>query len=64
MDTEEIRTFLEIVRQGSFSKAARELDLAQPTVSTRIQALDKEAGGALLPTEVRRSMRAGTPDVR
>jgi DNA-binding transcriptional LysR family regulator len=49
MDTEEIRTFLEIVRQGSFSKAARELDLAQPTVSTRIQALDKEAGGALLP---------------
>lgn len=48
MDMEQIRTFLEIVQQGSFSKAACTLDIAQPTVSARIQGLEKEVGGALL----------------
>jgi DNA-binding transcriptional LysR family regulator len=48
MDTEHVKTFIEIVREGSFSRAARNLDLAQPTVSGRIQALEQEVGGALL----------------
>lgn len=48
MDTEHLRTFEQIVRFGSFSKAARQLNLSQPTISGRIQALEQEVGGALL----------------
>src|SRR5215212_9252210 len=48
MDTDQIRTFLTIVSDGSFSRAARSLDVAQPTVSGRIQALELEIGGSLL----------------
>jgi DNA-binding transcriptional LysR family regulator len=48
MDTDQLRTFLQIVREGNFSKAARSLDLAQPTVSARMRALEQEVGGELL----------------
>lgn len=47
MDTQQLQAFDQIVRQGSFSKAARVLDIAQPTISLRIQALEKEVGGIL-----------------
>lgn len=36
MDTEQLATFWRVVREGSFSRAARALDVAQPTVSARI----------------------------
>src|SRR4051794_25304734 len=47
MDTEQLVTFARVVREGSFSRAARVLDVAQPTVSARIAALEQEEGGAL-----------------
>jgi DNA-binding transcriptional LysR family regulator len=47
MDTEQLRTFERIVREGSFSRAAWSLDVAQPTVSARIQALEAQVGGPL-----------------
>lgn len=47
MDTNQLRAFDQIVRDGSFSKAARSLDIAQPTISARIQALEGEVGGTL-----------------
>ncbi len=40
-------TFERIVREGSFSAAAWALDTPQPTISTRIQALEKALGGKL-----------------
>src|SRR5437868_1704227 len=51
MDAEQLRTFLQIVREGSFSKAARALDVTQPTVSARLRALEGEVGGPLLRRE-------------
>lgn len=48
MDLEQLTAFDRIVREGSFSRAARELHLAQPTISARIQALEQEVGGPLL----------------
>lgn len=47
IDTEQLVTFERIVREGSFSRAARVLDMAQPTISARIQALEDEIGGPL-----------------
>ncbi|CAN5854715.1 hypothetical protein BH10CHL1_BH10CHL1_33840 [soil metagenome] len=48
MDIEQLTAFDRVVREGSFSRAARELHLAQPTISARIQALEQAVGGALL----------------
>lgn len=48
MDIQQLTAFDRIVREGSFSRAARELHLAQPTISARLQALEQEVGGALL----------------
>lgn len=47
MDTGQLEAFVRIVREGSFSRAARGLDISQPTISARIQALEREVGGAL-----------------
>jgi DNA-binding transcriptional LysR family regulator len=47
MDTDQLLTFERIVREGSFSRAAWSLDLAQPTVSARMQALEQAVGGPL-----------------
>lgn len=48
MDLEQLTAFDRIVREGSFSRAARELHIAQPTISARIQALEQAVGGPLL----------------
>lgn len=47
MDLDQLRAFERIVREGNFSRAARSLDIAQPTISARIQALEQEVGGSL-----------------
>ncbi|GCE46868.1 DNA-binding transcriptional LysR family regulator [Thermosporothrix hazakensis] len=47
MDLEQLFTFERVVREGSFSKAARSLNISQPTISARIQALENELGGTL-----------------
>jgi len=42
-----LRSFCEAAQFGSFSKAASELNLSQPSVSLQIQALEKELGTLL-----------------
>lgn len=39
-----LKTFLKVVASGSFTRAAQELFLTQPTVSNHIQALEQELG--------------------
>ncbi|MFI8575359.1 LysR family transcriptional regulator [Rossellomorea aquimaris] len=43
----QLEAFDHVVRFGSFSKAARHLNLSQPTISVRIQGLEKEVGRGL-----------------
>jgi DNA-binding transcriptional LysR family regulator len=47
MDIDQLLAFDRAVREGSFSRAAWALDLTQPTISARIQALEQEVGGPL-----------------
>jgi len=47
MEIEHLRAFAQVVRDGSFSKAARTLDVSQPSISARIAALEREVGGQL-----------------
>jgi len=54
MDLEQLLAFDRIVREGSFSRAAWALDIAQPTISARIQALEAEVGGPLFVRNNRR----------
>lgn len=42
MSATRLRAFLAVARHGSFSAGARALGLAQPTVTTQIQALEKQ----------------------
>ena len=51
-----LRLFVRVSRSGSFSAAARELDLSQPSVSRIIASLEKDVGAAL----VTRTTRAVT----
>lgn len=60
MDLDELRTFVEAVKRGSFSKAARALSLSQPAVSRRIRNLEREVGASLFD----RSGQAITPTRR
>lgn len=46
--SDHLLAFERIVREGSFGKAARALGITQPSISARIQALEREAGGPLL----------------
>jgi LysR family transcriptional regulator, low CO2-responsive transcriptional regulator len=54
MDVDQLVAFDRIVREGSFSRAARELHIAQPTISARIQALEQAVGGPLFARSSRR----------
>jgi DNA-binding transcriptional LysR family regulator len=47
MDIDQLLAFERIVREGNFSRAARQLDITQPTISARIAALEQEIGGPL-----------------
>lgn len=47
MDTDQLLAFERIVREGSFSRAAWALGVAQPTISARVQALEQAVGGSL-----------------
>ena len=48
-----LRLFVRVARTGSFSRAARELAIAQPTASRTIAALEKEVGAALFTRSTR-----------
>lgn len=47
VDLNQLQAFDQIVKTGSFVKAADELNLAQATISARIRNLEDELGGAL-----------------
>lgn len=47
MNVEQLTAFDRIVREGSFSRAAWSLQIAQPTISARIRTLEEQVGGPL-----------------
>src|SRR4051812_45921076 len=47
MDTEQLVAFQQIVREGSFTRAAVSLRVGQPAISARIRALEDAVGGPL-----------------
>jgi DNA-binding transcriptional LysR family regulator len=48
MDLRRLSSFLTLVEEGSFTKAARRLGIKQPSLSQQIRTLESEVGGALL----------------
>jgi len=47
MDFEQLRTFLEVSRNKSFSRAGEKLSLTQPAISAQIRSLETEVGAQL-----------------
>lgn len=54
MEFKHLRTFVEVVRTGSFTDAAQNLFLSQPTVSQHIRQLEEELGTRLVMRTTRR----------
>jgi len=48
MNLDHLRTFLEVIRLGSFSEAARKLSISQPAVSFQINKLEQDLGVRLI----------------
>src|SRR5438067_7478140 len=55
LDLRRLRLFVEVVRRGGFSHAAKVVFAAQPTVSKAVKQLEDELGVALLDRGARRS---------
>jgi DNA-binding transcriptional LysR family regulator len=47
MEMHQVRYFLAVAREGNFTRAARESNVSQPSLSRAIMQLEKEFGGAL-----------------
>lgn len=47
MDIRQLRYFTAIARTGSFTRAAEELGIAQPSLSQQIRTLEKQIGNPL-----------------
>jgi DNA-binding transcriptional LysR family regulator len=54
MDLRQLRVFVEIVRQGSFTRAAEQLHIAQPAVSMTLRKLEEELELTLLNRQEKR----------
>ena len=48
MNLEYLRTYIEVIRLGSFSEVAKKLSISQPAVSFQIQKLEQELGVRLI----------------
>lgn len=59
MDQNQLEAFERIVREGSFSRAARLLGVSQAAISGRIQALESELGATLFARGGRRATLTG-----
>src|SRR5438132_6039225 len=55
LDLRRLRFFVEVVRQGGFSQAAKVVHASQPTVSKAVKQLEDELGVPLLDRDTRRS---------
>lgn len=69
MNLRQITYLLAVVEEGSFTRAAQRLSVAQPSLSQQVRALERELGGALLermPSGVQLTAagRAFLPDAR
>lgn len=53
MELGQLQAFLAVARDGSFTRAAERLNLAQPSLSARIQQLEQSLGGELFDREER-----------
>ncbi len=47
MEIHQLRYFCAVVRAGSFTRAAEQLGIAQPSLSQQIRALEKQVGNPL-----------------
>jgi DNA-binding transcriptional LysR family regulator len=54
-----VRTLQEVVRRGSFSRAAEDLHLSQPAMSLHIRQLEEKVGLALVAIDDRPGARSG-----
>ncbi len=54
MELDQIRNFMKVAEQGSFTKAAEEIPLSQPALSRSIQRLEEELGQPLFERQTRR----------
>lgn len=59
MNLERIEAFLAIIKLGSFSKAAEQLFISQPTISNRLQALERDLNVTLIQRQ--KGIRTITP---
>lgn len=48
MNLDYLRTYLEVIKAGSFSEVARKMSISQPTVSFQIQKLERDLGVRLI----------------
>lgn len=54
MNVSQLRTFVAVVDKGSFSAAAKHLNISQPAVTMQVQALETDVGATLLDRRYRR----------
>ena len=54
MDFKQLRSFIAVIRYGSFTTAASKLRISQPTVSTHIRQLEEELGMPLVARNAKR----------
>lgn len=54
MNTSQLRAFVTVVDEGSFSEAARVMGISQPAVTMQVQALESAVGATLLDRRYRR----------
>ena len=57
MELYQLRYFVELARQRSFTQAAKRLDLATPALSVQVQKLEEELGAPLF---IRGQKQTGT----
>ncbi|MBY0452616.1 MAG: LysR family transcriptional regulator, partial [Bdellovibrionaceae bacterium] len=54
MDLNEVYVFIKVVQTGSFSQAAKQLDMPNSTVSHKVSSLEKRLGTTLITRTTRR----------